>query len=80
MEYHLSSVGIDKGGLMFSFFILLFFGTQVMANSQVVAHIWSIDYPKPPEKETLLFLSTGLVLKTIQNKKRRTNVRLFNFL
>ncbi len=68
MEYHLSSVGIDKGGLMFSFFILLFFGTQVMANSQVVAHIWSIDYPKPPEKETLLFLSTGLVLKTIQNK------------
>ena len=47
-----------------SLLILIFLSVQAFAQSQITARISSVDYPIPPEKETLILLDSGLVLKT----------------
>ena len=49
---------------MFSFIFLISMSIQVFGNSTIKARISSIDHPIPPENETLIFLDTGLVIKT----------------
>jgi len=54
--------------MMFSFIFLTFMSIQVFGNSTIKARISSIDHPIPPEDETLIFLDTGLVIKTRKAK------------
>jgi len=53
--------------MFFIFFMILSF--NIFAENEITAMISSVDYPIPPEKETLIFLDSGLVLKSSHDQK-----------